>query len=63
MTILAARTNIGKTSLAMQYATYAAERGRRVYVATLEMSATELAMKAACCGAGVNISSIPAPDG
>jgi replicative DNA helicase len=58
LTILAARTNIGKTSLAMQYAFNAARSGRRVYVATLEMSATELAMKAACCDAGVRLAAI-----
>jgi replicative DNA helicase len=51
--ILAARPGIGKTSLAMQVATHAARFGL-VYVATLEMSAVEIATRQICSIGHVN---------
>jgi len=52
--ILAARTGVGKTSLACQIAEYIAGRNRPVYFASLEMSAIELAQRIACGRAGVS---------
>lgn len=48
MTILAARPGIGKTALAMQIAKHAAEKGRHVLFASLEMASLELAMRVVC---------------
>ena len=45
LVVLAARTSIGKTSLACQIAEYVASRGQRVYFCSLEMARKELAMK------------------
>jgi replicative DNA helicase len=52
--ILAARTGIGKTSLACQIAEFVAGRGRPVYFASLEMSDVELVQRIACGRAGVS---------
>ena len=54
LTVLAARPGQGKTSLALQIAAHSAERGRRVFFASLEMSRTELATKRLCALAGVS---------
>ena len=56
--ILAARTAVGKTSLAAQIATYNALAGRLVYFASCEMSASELVLRAACGQAGVSLQAI-----
>jgi len=56
--ILAARTAVGKTSLALQIATYNAMAGRLVYIASCEMSASELLLRAACGQAGVSLQAI-----
>ncbi len=48
LTILAARPGVGKTSLALQVAAHNAQRGRLVYFASLEMSASELSTRLAC---------------
>ncbi|MFB3894313.1 MAG: replicative DNA helicase [Phycisphaerae bacterium] len=45
LVILAARPGVGKTSLACQIAEYVASRGGRVYLASLEMDATELSLR------------------
>ncbi len=54
LTILAARTGLGKTSLALQVAAHNAQRGRLVYFASLEMSASELSLRLACGESGVS---------
>lgn len=54
LTILAARPGNGKTSLALQIAEHNAERGRLVYFASLEMSASELSTRMACGSSGVS---------
>lgn len=54
LTILAARPGLGKTSLALQIAAHNALRGRLVYFASLEMSATELSTRLACAESGVS---------
>jgi len=54
LVILAARTSIGKTSLACQIAEYVASRGQRVYFCSLEMARKELATKMVCGRAGID---------
>ncbi len=54
LVILAARTSVGKTALALQIAHHAARRGHAVYYASLEMSAAELIGRLACSVSGVN---------
>lgn len=54
LTILAARTGIGKTALATQIAMHNAQRGRLVYFVSLEMSRAELATRILCGQSGVN---------
>jgi len=58
LTILAARPGQGKTSMALQWAVHMATHGKRVYFATLEMEARELALKHLCTAAGVNSTAI-----
>jgi len=55
LVILAARTSVGKTSLALQIAVYNALAGRLTYIASCEMSASELLLRAACGQAGVSL--------
>jgi len=52
--VLAARTSIGKTALAMQIAVDVAARGRSVLFASLEMRDRELVSRVLCGAAGVN---------
>ena len=54
LTVVAARPGQGKTSLALQMAAHAAESGRVVYFASLEMGRNELALKRLCAVAGVS---------
>jgi replicative DNA helicase len=54
LTLIAARPSQGKTSLALQVAAHIADRGRRVYFATLEMSRVEIALKRLCSVSGVS---------
>ena len=54
LTILAARTSVGKTSLALQWAYDSACEGRRVLFVSLEMSRVELANKIAAGLAGLS---------
>jgi len=54
LTILAARTGIGKTALATQIAFHNAQRGRSVYFVSLEMSRAELATRVLCGQSRVN---------
>ena len=54
LVILGARPGQGKTSLALQMAAHCAARGRRVYFATLEMGASELALKQLATESGVS---------
>ena len=56
--VLAARTSIGKTSLALQIAIHNALAGRLAYVASCEMSAAELLFRAACSLAGISLQAI-----
>lgn len=52
--VLAARPGLGKTSLACGVAHHNAARGRRVYFASLEMSAQQLMARVLCGEASVN---------
>lgn len=52
--ILAARTGMGKTALAMQMATAAAQAGQRVLVVSMEMPAEQLMRRMICSRAGVS---------
>lgn len=52
--ILAARPGQGKSALAAQIADYAASTGRLCYIASLEMTGRELAMRTICNIASVN---------
>ena len=54
LVILASRPGVGKTSLALQLAAHAAERGHLVLFASLEMRAAELASRLLCARAGVS---------
>ena len=54
LVILAARTGVGKTSLACQISEHVAGHGRPVYFASLEMSAVELVRRMACSRAAVS---------
>lgn len=54
ITVLAARTGVGKTSLAGQIAAHNAARGRGVLYASLEMTASELVARQLCGAAGVS---------
>jgi len=54
LTILAARPRMGKTALANQIAIHAAERGRGVLFASLEMAAAELMTRTLCGRSGVD---------
>jgi replicative DNA helicase len=56
--VLAARTSVGKTAMAMQITTYNALAGRLVYFASCEMSASELLLRAACSLAGISLQAI-----
>jgi len=56
--ILAARTSIGKTSLALQIAIHNALAGRLAYIASCEMSVAELLFRAACSLAGISLQTI-----
>lgn len=58
LVIVAARPGQGKTSLALQIAAHMADRSKTVYIATLEMSATELALKRLCTEARVSTQKI-----
>jgi replicative DNA helicase len=52
--VLAARPAIGKSSLALQIAFHNARRGRMVYVASMEMSRTEIVTRELCAESGVS---------
>jgi replicative DNA helicase len=52
--VLAARTSVGKTALALQIASHVAERGRSVAFVSLEMRDRELVGRILCGAAGVN---------
>jgi len=52
--VLAARTSVGKTSLACQIAEHNAAKGRPVYLVSLEMSKAELATRMLCGTANVD---------
>lgn len=54
VTILAARTGIGKTSLATQIATHCAKSARPVLYVSLEMRDRELVQRQLCSWSGVN---------
>jgi replicative DNA helicase len=54
LTVLAARTSQGKTSMALQWAAKMAEIGRNVYFASLEVDKGELGLKRVCSIAGVS---------
>jgi replicative DNA helicase len=62
LVLLAARTSVGKTSLGLQIAQNVAARGRSVYLASLEMKSTELALRVLCGQAGVSLSRVRAAD-
>ena len=52
--IVAARPGLGKTALGMQFAMHAADRGKRVFFASLEMHGEELATRVVCRIADIN---------
>lgn len=54
LTILAAKPSVGKTALATQVAIYNASYGRRVYLASLEMSQLEITTRLLCSASGVS---------
>lgn len=54
LAVLAARPSVGKTALALQVAYHVASAGRTCYIASLEMSRVELAVRLTCGRAGVN---------
>lgn len=54
VTVVAAATGSGKTSLALQAAAHNAARGRTVYFVSMEMRHTELSTRLACAESGVN---------
>ena len=54
LTILAARPGQGKSALMAQWAFHIAGRGRRVYMASIEMSASDLATRQLCAVSGVS---------
>ncbi len=56
--VLAGRTGMGKTALAMQMAMAAAEAGHRVLVVSLEMPRAQLVRRLACCRSRVPLKSI-----
>jgi len=56
--VVAARTSIGKTSLALQIATHNAMAGRLVYFASCEMAASELLLRSACSLAGIPLQAV-----
>ncbi|MEN6404845.1 MAG: DnaB-like helicase C-terminal domain-containing protein [Thermoguttaceae bacterium] len=56
--ILAARTSGGKSAMAAQIARYSGDAGRMTLYVSLEMGATELAMRGICADAGVSSSVI-----
>ncbi len=56
--VLAARPGVGKTALACQIANYAAQSGKLVYYASLEMTGTELAQRIICGMGDVSSKSI-----
>lgn len=62
LVMLAARTSVGKTSLALQIAQHVASRGKPVYLASLEMRASELALRVLCGQSGVSLSRVRAAD-
>ena len=58
MVVLAARSSIGKSAIAMNMATHiAVQERKKVLVFSLEMSATEIMARAVCSDAGVEIDS------
>lgn len=61
LTIIAARPSQGKTLLALQAAIHGALHGKRVFVASIEMSAVALLMRAIACHGQVNLRSIRNP--
>ena len=58
LAILAARPGQGKTSLAIQIAAHQAGKGRKVYFATLEMDAAQLALRRLCAESGVSLQAV-----
>ena len=58
LVILAVRTSIGKTALAMQVATDVAARGRTVLFASLEMRDRELVSRVLCGSSGVSAAKV-----
>lgn len=60
--VIAARPGIGKTAFGMQAAMHAAEKGKRVFFASLEMTGEELATRVVCRIADVNSRRVRAGD-
>lgn len=54
LTVLAARTSMGKTTMATQIGMYHAAKGRSVMMATLEMKSTEVASRLLAVASGNN---------
>lgn len=62
LVLLAARPSAGKTSLALQFAQHVAGKGKVVYVASLEMRTTDLAMRLLCGESRVSLSRVRSAD-
>jgi len=58
LTLLAARPSVGKTALALQIAGHVTRRGKRGYMASLEMPTTQLALRVLCGHSGVSMARV-----
>jgi len=54
LTVIAARPGQGKSAIMAQWAFHVAETGKRVYMASIEMSRTDLATRQLCAVSGVS---------
>lgn len=58
LVLVGARPSMGKTSFAINIATNAARKGKKVAVFSLEMPKEQIAMRMLCCDARVNMQSV-----
>ncbi len=62
LTLLAARPSAGKTALALQVVQHIADAQKPVYLASLEMRTTELALRVLCGASGVSLQRVRSAD-
>ena len=60
LVVVAARTSVGKSSLARPIATHAARMGHKVYFVTLEVNPVQVVLQMAASISGVNVKSVAA---